>query len=135
MIFETNITNSKPQIVSKCHNMINVHKSRRVFQPNFVQLILKGWKHNFQEFCAMIWGISCLQFCKNQLTKKRAILVVRCLYATISLTRFGFFAVLGVVIFVKSVSKLIAKFWLLFEKVQMPSFLSKKNWTDLIGNF
>ena len=70
MIFETNITNSKPQIVSKCHNMINVHKSRRVFQPNFVQLILKGWKHNFQEFCAMIWGISCLQFCKKSADHK-----------------------------------------------------------------
>ena len=50
--------------------MINVHKSRRVFQPNFVQLILKGWKHNFQEFCAMIWGNSCLQFCKKSADHK-----------------------------------------------------------------
>ena len=31
---------------SKCHNMFKyIHKSRRVFQPNFVQLILEGWKY------------------------------------------------------------------------------------------
>ena len=29
-----------------------------------------GWKHKFYEFCAMIWGISCRQFCKKSADHK-----------------------------------------------------------------
>ena len=51
---------------------INVHKSRRVLQPNFVQLILEGWKHNLRVLCHDL-GNFLPPVVKNQLTIKRAI--------------------------------------------------------------
>ena len=78
VILETHITNKRLYIVPKYHNMINIHKSRRVSNQVLFYSFKKGGNTNFMSFVLWFGEFLVASFVKNQLTIKRAIRVVRC---------------------------------------------------------